>query len=109
MPSASAWREFWRQSRWLVALSRYVKRLPNSRNLPKRPRRSKAQATRRSSDIFGKIMQNEGFFDHPEQRLLLFTEFRDTLDHLMEQLKAWGFSVGCIHGGMKPGSPRRTR
>ena len=50
------------------------------------------------------IMQNEGFFDHPEQRLLLFTEFRDTLDHLMEQLKAWGFSVGCIHGGMKPGS-----
>ena len=22
----------------------------------------------------------------------------------MEQLKAWGFNVGCIHGGMKPGS-----
>ena len=22
----------------------------------------------------------------------------------MEQLKAWGFRVGCIHGGMKPGS-----
>ena len=50
------------------------------------------------------IMQDEGFFDHPDQRLLLFTEFKDTLDHLMEQLKAWGFSVGCIHGGMKPGS-----
>ncbi len=50
------------------------------------------------------IMQDEGFFDRPDQRLLLFTEFKDTLDHLMEQLKAWGFSVGCIHGGMKPGS-----
>ena len=50
------------------------------------------------------IMQDEGFFDCPDQRLLLFTEFKDTLDHLMEQLKAWGFSVGCIHGGMKPGS-----
>ena len=50
------------------------------------------------------IMQNEGFFDRPDQRLLLFTEFKDTLDYLMEQLKAWGFSVGCIHGGMKPGS-----
>ena len=50
------------------------------------------------------IMQNEGFFDQPDQRLLLFTEFKDTLDYLMEQLKAWGFSVGCIHGGMKPGS-----
>ena len=50
------------------------------------------------------IMQDEGFFDRPEQRLLLFTEFRDTLDHLMEHLQAWGFSVGCIHGGMKTGS-----
>ena len=50
------------------------------------------------------IMRNEGFFDHPDQRLLLFTEFKDTLNHLMAHLKAWGFSVGCIHGGMKPGS-----
>ena len=51
-----------------------------------------------------KIMQDEGFFDRPDQRLLLFTEFKDTLDHLMDQLQAWGFIVGCIHGGMKPGS-----
>ena len=51
-----------------------------------------------------KIMQDEGFFDRPDQRLLIFTEFRDTLDFLMEKLKAWGFIVGCIHGGMRPGS-----
>ena len=51
-----------------------------------------------------KIMQDEGFFDQPGQRLLIFTEFKDTLDHLMEHLKAWGFRVGCIHGGMKSGS-----
>ena len=51
-----------------------------------------------------KIMQDEGFFDRPDQRLLIFTEFRDTLDHLMQHLKAWGFIVGCIHGGMRPGS-----
>ena len=50
------------------------------------------------------IMQEEGFFDRPDQRLLLFTEFKDTLDHLLEQLKAWGFRTGCIHGGMRPGS-----
>ncbi len=50
------------------------------------------------------IMRNEGFVDHPGQRLLLFTEFKDTLEYLMEKLRAWGFSVGCIHGGMKPGS-----
>ena len=50
------------------------------------------------------ILQREGFFDRPDQRLLLFTEFRDTLDHLMKRLRAWGFNTGCIHGGMKPGS-----
>ena len=50
------------------------------------------------------LLQKEGFFDHPDQRLLLFSEFRDTLDYLVERLKSWGFRVGCIHGGMKSGS-----
>ncbi len=50
------------------------------------------------------IMQEEGFFDRPDQRLLIFTEFKDTLSYLMQRLEAWGFVVGCIHGGMKPGS-----
>ncbi|MDQ3774057.1 MAG: SNF2-related protein [Pseudomonadota bacterium] len=50
------------------------------------------------------LLHKEGFFDHPDQRLLLFTEFRDTLDYLVARLKAWGFRVGCIHGGMKSGS-----
>ena len=30
------------------------------------------------------IMQEEGFFDCPDRRLLIFTEFKDTLDYLME-------------------------
>ncbi len=50
------------------------------------------------------LLQTQGFFDHPEQRLLLFTEFKDTLDYLVELLKSWGFRVGSIHGGMKSGS-----
>jgi len=50
------------------------------------------------------LLRDEGFFDHPEKRLLIFTEFRDTLDYLVEKLKGWGFRVGYIHGGMKPGS-----
>jgi len=50
------------------------------------------------------ILQEEGFFDHPDQRLLVFTEFKDTLNYLMDRLRAWGFRVGCIHGGMKAGS-----
>lgn len=50
------------------------------------------------------LLQKEGFFDHPEKRLLIFTEFKDTLDYLMNRLRAWGFEVGCIHGSMKSGS-----
>ena len=50
------------------------------------------------------ILEQQGFFDRPDQRLLLFTEFTDTLNHLMANLREWGFAVGCIHGGMKPGA-----
>lgn len=50
------------------------------------------------------LMQEQGFFDDPEQRLLIFTEFKDTLDYLVDRLREWGFKVGFIHGGMKPGS-----
>ncbi|HSW09568.1 MAG TPA: helicase-related protein, partial [Bacillota bacterium] len=50
------------------------------------------------------LLQQQGFFDHRDKRLLVFTEFKDTLDYLVERLESWGFRVGCIHGGMKPGS-----
>ena len=50
------------------------------------------------------ILKEQGFFDDPDQRLLIFTEFKDTLDHLVQRMQDWGFRVGSIHGGMKPGS-----
>ena len=50
------------------------------------------------------LLQREGFFDHSDRRLLLFTEFKDTLNYLVERLEGWGFRVGAIHGGMKAGS-----
>ncbi len=50
------------------------------------------------------LLRNQGFFDDQEQRLLLFTEFKDTLDYLVDLLRSWGFRVGSIHGGMKSGS-----
>jgi superfamily II DNA or RNA helicase len=50
------------------------------------------------------LLQREGFFDRPDQRLLIFTEFKDTLDYLVARLGEWGFRVGFIHGGLKPGS-----
>jgi len=49
------------------------------------------------------LLQEQGFFGNPQQRLLIFTEFKDTLDYLVRCLKEWKFRVGFIHGGMKPG------
>lgn len=50
------------------------------------------------------LLQQEGFFEYRDRRLLIFTEFKDTLYYLEDKLKSWGFAVGCIHGSMKPGS-----
>ena len=37
---------------------------------------------------------------HPKQKILIFTEYFDTLDYLAQKVKAWGFSVSIIHGKM---------
>ncbi len=50
------------------------------------------------------ILHTEGFFDDPGKRLLIFSEFRDTLSYLMQRLESWGFRVGCIHGSMNIGT-----
>jgi superfamily II DNA or RNA helicase len=50
------------------------------------------------------LLQEQGFYESPDQRLLVFTEFKDTLDYLVDRLRSWNFQVGFIHGGMKPGS-----
>ena len=50
------------------------------------------------------ILQEQGFFENRDQQLLIFTEFKDTLNYLVERLTEWGFRVGNIHGGMRPGT-----
>ncbi len=42
-------------------------------------------------------------------KLLVFTEHRDTLDHLERNLKAWGFSVVTIHGGHNAADRKERR
>lgn len=37
---------------------------------------------------------------HPNQKILIFTEYFDTLDYLEQKVKEWGFSVSVIHGKM---------
>lgn len=62
--------------------------------------RLKAIVTGQDTEFF----KGEDFLSHPDRRLLIFTEFRDTLDYLVAKLRQWGFSVESIHGNMKPGS-----
>jgi superfamily II DNA or RNA helicase len=50
------------------------------------------------------LLENEGFFALPGQRLLIFTEFKDTLDHLLSKLAIWGLKAGAIHGSMNIGA-----
>jgi SNF2 family DNA or RNA helicase len=35
-----------------------------------------------------------------ERKLLIFTEFRDTVNYLVEKLRTWGYQVITIHGQM---------
>ena len=51
-----------------------------------------------------KLLEEEGFFKDKSKQLLIFTEYKDTLDHLRAKLEGWGFAVGVIHGSMHAGS-----
>ena len=46
-----------------------------------------------------KVMEIEKLKEKRE-KLLIFTESKDTLDYLVEKINEWGFSVTYIHGGM---------
>ncbi len=58
------------------------------------------------------VLQEEGIFDDPKMKLLVFTEHKDTLDFLaadgrnerpLGKLREWGLTLTQIHGGMKIG------
>jgi SNF2 family DNA or RNA helicase len=42
-------------------------------------------------------------------RLLIFTEHRDTLNHLLDHLTRWGYTTCQIHGGMNPHERKRAQ
>ncbi|HVB55239.1 MAG TPA: helicase-related protein [Candidatus Acidoferrales bacterium] len=42
-------------------------------------------------------------------RLLIFTEHRDTLTHLLDHLNRWGYSTCQIHGSMNPHERKRAQ
>ncbi len=46
-----------------------------------------------------RVMEDERIRETGE-KLLIFTESRDTLDYLAERLRAWGYAVVTLHGAM---------
>jgi hypothetical protein len=44
--------------------------------------------------------------NHPREKMLVFTESKDTLDYLVERIRSWGYSVNTIHGSM-PAAERK--
>jgi len=46
-----------------------------------------------------KVMELEKLGRNGE-KLLIFTESRDTLEYLVEKIRSWGYSVNYIHGGL---------
>ncbi len=45
---------------------------------------------------------SELLYDHPNEKVLLFTEFRETQRHLEELLTGKGWGVNIFHGQLKP-------
>lgn len=43
---------------------------------------------------------------HPDEKMLVFTESKDTLDYLVSRIESWGYSVNTIHGAM-PSAERK--
>ena len=39
--------------------------------------------------------------DYPGEKILIFTESRDTLEHLQAKSTGWGYTVTVIHGGLR--------
>jgi superfamily II DNA or RNA helicase len=49
------------------------------------------------------VLADQNIFGDPKTKLLIFTEFKETLDYLVDMLRKWGLQVTQIHGGMKTG------
>lgn len=63
-------------------------------------RTTRASTTERKLQEFERVVQDQTVQETSE-KILIFTEHRDTLDYLVGKLREWGRSVCSIHGGMK--------
>jgi superfamily II DNA or RNA helicase len=49
------------------------------------------------------VLTSQNIFGDPNTKLLIFTEFKETVDYLVATLRQWGLRVTQIHGGMRIG------
>lgn len=73
--------------------------------------RVREHATDSKLSALNKTLQQAQFAELQDGRgkLLIFTEHRDTLNYLQEQLERWGYSTVTIHGGMNPHERKRAQ
>ncbi len=70
--------------------------IERAKRIVKEEREVKLQELRKAiEEGLKKIREMQG-----NEKILIFTESKDTLDYLVEKLKSWGYSVSYIHGGM---------
>jgi len=43
----------------------------------------------------------EKYREAKDKKILIFTESKDTLDYLDNKIRAWGYNINTIHGGMR--------
>ena len=49
-----------------------------------------------------KLLELKNVMKHlGNEKILIFTESRDTMEYLVGKIKSWGYSVNFIHGGMR--------
>ena len=68
--------------------------------LVEKARAAMAHGPERKLREFWEVIRGQTLADHNE-KILVFTEHRDTLTYLTQKVKEWGYSVCTIHGGMK--------
>ena len=61
---------------------------------------TRTRGPERKLDELRKVIESQTVNDRNE-KILIFTEHRDTLDYLTQKIREWGYSVCNIHGGMR--------
>lgn len=81
------------------------------KDLVEQARQVREHAADSKINALNKTLQQAQFAELQDGRgkLLIFTEHRDTLNYLQQQLERWGYSTVTIHGGLNPHERKRAQ